>query len=65
MPLDGRMRPRRVGDEHDRHAAPAQAPQRLRGLGMSLDAVVKHAPHIAQDDIDLARESTQLRDDRR
>ena len=49
--LDAARRARRVGDEHDRAAAFAEAGQRADGLGIMRHAVMHDAPDIAENDV--------------
>src|SRR3954469_17652270 len=60
---DGAPRPRRVGDQ-DRRAAPlTEARQGLAGWREGLDAVVDHAPDVAQDHVIAGRDLLEARDE--
>src|SRR5215217_4111580 len=60
---DGAPRPRRVGDQ-DRSAAPVpEARQGLAGLLRGLDAVVDHAPDVAEDHVVAGRDLLEARDE--
>src|SRR5215203_5421709 len=60
---DGAPRPRRVGDQ-DRSAAPVpEARQGLAGWREGLDAVVDHAPDVAEDHVVAGRDLLEARDE--
>ncbi len=57
-------RPRRVGDEHDRAAALAEARECIASIGRGGDAVVDDAPDVAQHDVVVAGERGEVRGER-
>jgi len=57
-------RPRRVGDEHHRAAALAEARERIAGIGRGGDAVVDDAPDVAEHDVVVAGERGEVRGER-
>ena len=63
LPLHRIRRPRRVGDQDHGAALPAERMQRLAGFRKCLEAVVHHAPDVAEHDIDLAHEIAQVLDE--
>ena len=63
--LDGAVRARSVGDEHDGRAAGPDAPERGGRLDIGSHTVMEDAPDIAQHHIELACELTKARDDLR
>ena len=54
-------RARRVGDQHHRAAARARAHQRVAGVREGDDAVVHHAPDVAQQDVVAGGERREMR----
>ncbi len=52
-------RPRRIGDEDDGAAVAAKPGQRIAGLGEGGDAVMHHAPDVAQHDIVARRQGAE------
>ena len=54
--LHRRPRARRVGDEDHRAALGAKTDQRVAGLWKSRDAIVHHAPKVAEQHVVIARE---------
>ena len=57
--FDGLRRARRIGDEDDGAAAPAKPGQRVAGVGEGSDAVMHHAPDVAQHDIVARRQHAE------
>src|SRR3954452_24352373 len=60
---DGAPRPRRVGDQERRAPLLTEARQGLAGWREGLDAVVDHAPDVAQDHVVARRDLLEARDE--
>ena len=60
LPRHPFRRPRRIGDENDGAALAAKPRQRIAGVGEGGDAVMHHAPDVAQHDVVARRERAKI-----